>query len=390
MTTLDAYVPEPAGLRPVRIAFGSEIARIETTGAVTHDPTDERPVLVPGFVDVHVHGGGGADAMDGADAVRTLARHHLRHGTTTVLPTTITNPWPDVMNALNAVAEVVRTASEAPASDPLPDVFGAHLEGPFVSPSRLGAQPPFALPPEPGLVREAIATGAVRVVTLAPELDGAAEAARAFARAGARVSFGHTRADVAQVRAVSDAVRAEGGVVGFTHLFNAMGGLGGRVPGVVGAALADSEAYAELILDGHHVAPVAFRAVHAAKPRRLALVTDAMRASGLGEGRSELGGRPVVIEHGAARLEDGTLAGSVATMADLFRAARRAGLSWNDAAHVTSGNAARYLGLTDRGSVRPGARADLVAFDADLELRTVYLAGRPVPGAGPTREGVRT
>ncbi|MEX2503029.1 MAG: N-acetylglucosamine-6-phosphate deacetylase [Trueperaceae bacterium] len=390
MPTLDAYVPDPDGVRPVRLTFGTRIEGVEPTGPARPRPDADAPLVVPGFVDVHVHGGAGADTMDGPKAIRTMARHHLRHGTTTLLPTTITQRWSQVMRALHGAREAIGAAADASPDDPLPDLPGVHLEGPFVSPQRLGAQPPHAIDPDPERVREATDVGVVRIVTLAPELPGAAEAARAFALAGVRVSFGHTRADAGQVRAVATAVREVGGVVGFTHLFNAMGGLGGRAPGVAGAALADRAAYAELILDGHHLDPVTVLAVHAAKPDRMLLITDAMRGSGLREGPSELGGQKVVIQNGAARLEDGTLAGSVATMDAVFRGAVGVGLTWHEAADATSATAARYLGLTDRGRIEAGARADLVALDADLRIRTVWSAGRPVPGTPAASIGERT
>src|SRR5690606_5289484 len=187
---------------------------------------------------------------------------------------------------------------------------GAKREGPLSRPGRLRAQPPHAVAPEPELVVEALALGVVKVVTLAPEVPMALEAARDFAAAGVRVSVGHTLSSAEQVEAALDVVAAADGVAGFTHLYNAMTPLASREPGAVGAALARGDAFAEVILDLHHVHGVAFRAAHAAKPGRLMLVTDAMRAAGTAEGDSELGGQAVVVAQGAARLRDGTLAGS--------------------------------------------------------------------------------
>ena len=238
----------------------------------------------PGFVDVHVHGGGGGDAMDGADGVRALAAAHLAHGTTALLPTTLTAPWPEVLAGLRGIAAVRHEDALAAASDGPPErraaVLGAHLEGPFVSPQRLGAQPPFAIDPTPDRVAAVLALGVVRVATLAPELPGAEAAAIAFARAGVRVSLGHTVADADTAERVFGAVRDAGGVVGGTHLYNAMTGMTGRAPGVVGALLGDPTAYAELIVDGHHVAAASVRAAFAAKRARTVLITDAIRAAG--------------------------------------------------------------------------------------------------------------
>jgi N-acetylglucosamine-6-phosphate deacetylase len=337
----------------------------------------EPPFLLPGFIDGHVHGGGGADTMDGAEGVRAMARFHLLRGTTTLLPTTITNPWDNVVAALEAVAEVAR--EERSVTAPLPSIPGAHLEGPFISPQRLGAQPPFALEPEADRVAQLLDLDVVRVVTLAPEIPHAAEAAETFARAGVRVSFGHTVADAEQVAAVAQRVRAVGGTVGFTHLFNAMSQLVGRAPGVVGAALADPAAFAELILDLHHVHPTSFLAALAAKPQRLSLITDAIRACGAGEGESELGGLPVRVEGGTARLADGTLAGSVLTLDQALRNATGVGVPLHVASRLASAVPASYLGLSDRGVLRAGLRADVVVLDGDLQVVEVVIGGRSVP-----------
>ena len=404
----------------------------DEVGAQTPRAVAEPPFLLPGFVDGHVHGGGGADTMDGVAGVRVMARFHLHRGTTTLLPTTITNPWDKIVAALAAVELVAREARAqeagareggAPdarvqaggaqewgrldagaattaagqgarrgphedgdvtgarqAADPLPSIPGAHLEGPFVSPQRLGAQPPFAVAPEPELVTELLAMGVVRVVTLAPEIPHAAEAAEAFARAGVRVSFGHTVADADQVAAVARRVRAVGGTVGFTHLFNAMSQLVGRAPGVVGAALADEAAFAELILDFHHVHATSFRAALAAKPRRLSLITDAIRACGGGDGESELGGARVRVEEGVARLADGTLAGSVLTLDQAVRNATAVGVPLHVASRLASSVPAAYLGLADRGALAPGLRADVVMLDGALNVTEVVVGGRRVPG----------
>lgn len=374
----------PQGLARGSVRFGATIEDVDHEAPAAEGADrqawlaavarGEALLIVPGFVDTHVHGGGGADTMDGAEGVLTAARFHLRHGTTTLLPTTITRPWDEVVRALGGVAEARERARSA--DEPLPDLPGAHLEGPFLSRARLGAQPDRVVAPDAARVGEILAAEVVRVVTLAPELDGALEAARRFARAGVRVSVGHTDADAETVSELVAALRAEGGTAGFTHLFNAMTPLASRAPGAVGAALAEPDAYAELILDGHHVHPTAFRAALAAKPERLHLITDAIRACGAGEGTSELGGQTVHVAGGAARLPDGTLAGSVLTMDRAFANAIAAGVALERAATLSSAVAARYLGLNDRGSVRVGLRADLVALDGAGRVRSVIAGGR--------------
>src|SRR5690625_3176979 len=363
MDSLEGLILTPEGLIRGRLWFDEYIRRIEPAAV-------DGPLILPGFIDVHVHVGGGAATMRGAGAVRELARFHLRHGTTTILPPTLTKPWEDVMAALASVAEV--------AADPggdLPDIPGAHLEGPFISPDRLGAQPPYAVDPSPDLVDEILAHEVVSVVTIAPELPGALEAARRFARAGVRVSVGHTMASYEQVEEFAQAVWSSGGELGFTHLFNAMGGIEGRKPGVAGAALALRRAYAELIFDGHHVAPGSLHAARAAKLDRLLFVTDCMAAGGMGDGPSSLGGQEVVVEGGTARLADGTLAGSVLTLDQALRNALAAGVPLVQASRHLSLVPARYLGLHDRGQLAVGQRAHLVALDERYKVLTTIAGG---------------
>lgn len=378
MTTLTGTLV--AGRRSGRgsVTFGRDVESLAfEPGGEGGSPRG--PYLLPGYIDVHVHGGGGADTMDGAEAVRTVAGFHLRHGTTSLLPTTITNPLERVFAALAGVAEVraeqQHAGAERAPGAPFAEVLGAHLEGPFISPQRLGAQPPWAIVPAAELVARLVSLGEIRLVTLAPEVEGAVTAAAAFSRAGCRVSVGHTNASYAQVSELAAAVRAESGVLGFTHLYNAMSQLAGREPGAVGAALADQHAYAEVIFDGHHVHPASFRAAAAAKPGRLLLVTDAMRAAGMPDGRSELGGQPVNVADGVARLDDGTLAGSVLTMDVALRNAVAAGVDLATASAMASGVPAAYLGLADRGVLEVGKRADVLVLGDDLEVLEVYLAG---------------
>lgn len=364
MTELTGQLVLPDRILPGRITFGAQVQ------AITPGTTAPDRYILPGFIDGHVHGGDGADTMDGPDAIRRLARFHTRHGTTTLLPTTITRPWEEIRAALRAVAEVMRT--------PIPHgpcIAGAHLEGPFVSPHRLGAQPPYTLDPTPENITQALETGCVRVVTLAPELPGAQEAMARFAQAGVRVSLGHTTATYEQADMAIRCICAAGGTAGGTHLFNAMPGIESRRPGPV-TALMCSDAYAEMIFDTHHVHPATYRLTQKVMPDRLVFVTDAMQAAGLPDGPSQLGGQAVMVRNGTARMPDGNLAGSVLTLDTALRNAVQAGTPLQQAAALLTANPARYLGLTDRGSLTPGLRADLVVLSPTLDVEEVWVGGQ--------------
>lgn len=366
MHTLSGHLVLPDQILPGTITFSENIQDISANTSVP-----DRYIL-PGFIDGHVHGGNGADTMDGVEAIHTLARFHAAHGTTTILPTTITRPWADVMDTLRAVADVVRT--QCPGG---PMVYGAHLEGPFVSPHKLGAQPPYAIPPTPDRVQEALATGCVKVVTLAPELPYAEEAMLQFVAADVRVSMGHTVASYEQTSKAICHVCTAGGVVGATHLFNAMAPITSRKPGPV-TALMCSDAYAEMIFDTHHVHPATFQLAHKIMEDRLLFVTDAMRATGLPEGPSQLGGQDVIVKDGAVRLPDGSLAGSVLTLDVALRNALQTGTPLVKAAALLSSNPARYLGLTDRGTLEAGKRADYVVTDSSFMVQEVWVGGQRI------------
>jgi N-acetylglucosamine-6-phosphate deacetylase len=370
VTTLKGNLLTPRGLEHGTLTFSTFIEAVDTTSEVKNDV-----YILPGFIDTHVHGGGGGDTMDGSEGVHKLAGFHVQHGTTTLYPTTMTNPWATITQALQGVQEVMREKS-----DDLPDIPGVHLEGPFISPKRLGAQPPFTLEPTGDLLDELLKFNVIRLVTLAPEIPNALEAATTFAKADVRVSIGHSAATYEQVRVCLESVRNAGGTAGFTHLYNAMGGLTGREPGVVGAALSNKTSFAELILDTHHVHPASFLAALNAKSEHLLFITDAIRAAGLPDGKTELGGQEVTVREGKAVLEDGTLAGSVLTLDKALRNALETGLTLEQASKLLSAVPARYMGLEDRGRLGLGFRADLVILDKEMKVLEVYKAGRKCVG----------
>ncbi|ANE44304.1 N-acetylglucosamine-6-phosphate deacetylase [Deinococcus puniceus] len=368
--TLRGHILHPDGeFRLGSLSFGPQISGLTTEAA----PADL--LILPGFIDTHIHGGAGGDTMDGPAGIQKLARLHAQHGTTTLLPTTITHRWPEVLAALRGVREVMDSGGVTGGAD----IVGAHLEGPFISPGRLGAQPPHAVLPQPDLTAELLALDVIRAVTLAPELPGALDLARALAGQGVRIGIGHTRADADTVSAFLHTLHELGARTCATHLYNAMGGIEGRTPGPAGALLADPHAFLEVILDGVHVHPTAFLLARAAAPGRVLLITDAMRAAGLGDGPSELGGQPVTVQDGKATLSDGTIAGSVLTLDVALRNAVRLGLPLPEVSRMLSAVPAASLGLTDRGELRVGLRADLTVLDADLNVKAVYVGGQAIP-----------
>lgn len=364
-----AHVLTPAGFVRGRVRVdGERIAGVDGTpvaeAAVRADAT--LPIALPGFIDLHVHGGGGADTMDAGEAVTQLARTHAQHGTTALLATTMTAPLAEIEAALRALKPHLAVRAPGAAR-----VLGVHLEGPYINARRLGAQPDFVRTP---LLSEILALHAIaplRVLTLAPEAEGALALIPALVEAGIRVQVGHSAASCEQAE---QALRC--GASGFTHLFNAMSGLHHRAPGVVGAALARATR-AELIPDLLHVHPLAIGAALRAVPE-LYCVTDATSAAGMPDGEYRLGRQSVSKRLDAVRLADGTLAGSTLTMDQALRnLVNGVGLSLAEASLRLSTFAARYLDERARGALVAGAFADLVLLDAaTLQLRQVIVEGQ--------------
>lgn len=326
--------------------------------------------VTPGLVDVHVHGSAGHDTMDATpQALDAMARFYAAHGVTGFLATTMTAGHADTVRAVENVAGY-RAGDGA-------RVLGVHLEGPYLSPKFPGAQSPEHIrPADPIEYATLFAHGNVRLITLAPEIEANRMLLLWARERGARVSIGHTDADY---DAAIEALRL--GADHVTHTFNAMRSLHHRRPGVVGAALSTPAFFAELIADGVHVHPVVAGLLLRAKGAgSTVLVTDAMRATGLSDGAYELGGQPVNVVDGVARLADGTLAGSTLTLDRAVRnVVRWTGLSFGDAVAMASATPARSIGLAgETGRLRPGAWADLVLWDNQLNVRLTMVQGRVV------------
>lgn len=340
--------------------------------------------IVPGFIDVHVHGIEGTDSLDGGGAIQTMAERLPRYGVTAFCPTSIACDPLALRTLLNGV-RAARTTRPPGGARVLP----AHLESNFISPDYNGAQPveclrvprcPSPLPNRPSqdwtgddILREiANARPDVGIVTVAPELDGAIDLIRALVAHGHHVSLGHSGASYEQAM---DGVRA--GARQATHLFNRMTAVTHRSPGLAGAVLESDDVVCELICDGVHVHPAMMRvAVSAKRPERVMAITDGTAGSGLSHGsHATLGGRRITVRD-AAYLDDGTIAGSTVTMDRAFaKLTSEVGLSLVDAAIVCATTPARALGLQGFGVLAPGAIADLAVLDRDLRVVQTWVAG---------------
>ncbi|MEU6143051.1 N-acetylglucosamine-6-phosphate deacetylase [Streptomyces sp. NPDC047081] len=323
---------------------------------------------VPGFVDIHNHGGGGASFTSGTvdDVLRGIHTHRL-HGTTTLVASTVTGDMDFLAQRAGLLSELAEQG----------DIAGIHFEGPFISPCRKGAHSEELLrDPDPADVRKLIdaARGRAAMVTLATELPGGIDSVRLLAEHGVIAAIGHTDATYEQTVEAIDA-----GATVATHLFNAMPALGHRAPGPIAALLEDERITVELINDGTHLHPASLQlAFHHARAGRVAFITDAMDAAGFGDGRYMLGPLEVEVSEGVARLvEGGSIAGSTLTLDRAFqRAVTVDRLPVEDVVAAISANPARLLGRYDRiGSLEPGKDADLVLLDHQFALKGVMRRG---------------
>ncbi|MBV7670159.1 N-acetylglucosamine-6-phosphate deacetylase [Streptomyces halstedii] len=348
------------------IVEGTRIAGSTPDGARTVDLGGHW--VVPGFVDMHNHGGGGASFATGtAEDVLTGVRTHRAHGSTTVVASTVTGDLDFLARQAGMLSELVEQG----------ELAGIHFEGPFISPCRKGAHSEALLrDPDPAEVRKLVdaARGTAKMVTLATELPGGIESVRLLAEHGVIAAVGHTDATYEQTVAAIEA-----GATVATHLFNAMPALGHRAPGPIAALLEDERVTVELINDGTHLHPAALElAYHHAGAGRVALITDAMDAAGSADGDYLLGPLGVEVRDGVARLVDGgSIAGSTLTLDTAFRRAVTVDrIPVEDVVRSISANPARLLGLDDRvGSLEPGKDADLVVLDEDFTLKGVMRRG---------------
>lgn len=344
------------------------IVAVDSAGDAVSSETGVR-FVAPGFVDVHVHGGGGHNAMAEAGALDGMARHLLRRGVTSFLPTAVTAPLSDLVGFAERVRAWV-PVSPADGAEPL----GFNLEGPFLAEVRRGAHDPAHLR-APADIRsdelEPLIAG-LRLITIAPELPGAIDLIGWLRERGVATSLGHSAATLVQARAGYVA-----GATSTTHLFNAMTGVDHRAPGLAVAALLDDAAYVELIADGVHVDPALWPLITRLKPAdRLLLVSDAIALAGVGDGRGWIGGLEVeVIGQRVTLVGTTTLAGSVIALDDAVRNLVTSGVPLPAAVAAASRNPLTMLGVADRGRIAVGQRADLVELDETLRVQRVMRAG---------------
>lgn len=365
---------EPAGsiLTPsgwvagrVRIAKG-RIAAIEGR-ILSHGVAVEPPFIVPGFIDLHVHGGLGGECMAGESDVRKTLRFHAAHGTVAMTPTTVTAPVEHIESALTDIVNVMgrQQAGEAAA-------LGIHLEGPFINPGRLGAQGPYSRAGDAALALDWAKRFPILVATVAPEIADGFDVIRTLAEHRCHVQVGHTLASLDEV-----GMAFACGCTGFTHLFNAMSGVHHRDPGVATWALAHGE-YAEIICDFNHIHPQVILAARRAIPK-LYTVTDASAAAGMPDGEYRLGDRRVFKRGLKVTLGDNvTLASSAITLSDALRNLVSIGVPLAEAVAMAATRPAEYLGLADLGRIAPSARASMVELDGELAVNSVWIDGEAI------------
>jgi N-acetylglucosamine-6-phosphate deacetylase len=358
------------------VVESGKIAAIRPAGREPERPGDEivdaRGLWVaPGLIDLHVHGAAGGDTMDATpEAIHGMARFFAQHGVTSYLATTAAAP-PEVLQASIDNLGACRLPDDGAQH------LGLHIEGPYLNATYAGAQPPqYLRDADPGEYEAWLASGQVRLITVAPERPGSLALIRRGVEAGVEFAIGHSQASFEQVSEAADL-----GLRQATHTFNGMLGMHHRNPGTVGAVLADDRVYAQIIPDGVHLHPAIVKIVIRAKGlERTILITDAVRAAGLKDGEYTLAGEPITVRDGICRTAAGGLAGSTLTLEAAVRNAMRfASLSLGQALTMATATPAEAMGWSGRkGSLAPGADADLILLDADLNVRLTMVAGRTV------------
>ena len=366
---------------PVVVIQGSKIIAVGKHGQVvlprgSREITMQGKTIVPGFVDVHIHGAGGRDVMEGsAEALETIAATVARYGTTSLVATTVTASQIETCDSVGVIARFILNSSQFAARELSAEIVGIHFEGPFISKARRGVHPAeWILAPSTVVLAQLLkeARGTAQILTLAPELPGALELIDAARQAGLVVSIGHTDANYEQAKAAISA-----GASHAAHVFNAMRPFSHRGTGVIGAVMTSPKVSAELIADGIHVDEAAMRMLVDMKtPERVILVSDGTSATGMPDGKYHLGKFEVKVKGGICRNSEGKLAGSTLTLDRALRNMVALGVPLGSALRMLTANPARQIGLgTRKGILASGADADLVFLDDKLEISGVMTRG---------------
>ncbi len=353
-----------------RQEFVSAEVRWNTSGlieSIRPTPTDAPWFIVPGFIDEHVHGGGGADAMDGSvDSLNIISGELTRYGVSAYVLTTMSASQESLLESVAAAAKYsIREGAE---------LLGLHLEGPYLSPQYSGAQPKNRLRPiDNDEISQLIdaSGGTIRIMTMAPELPGALKCISWAVNHGIHINLGHTAADYCTTRQAIDQ-----GADGMAHLFNGMPSLHHRDPGPVGLALSDSRVYVEIIADGVHICPPVIQMTWAAAKGRVLAITDGVSAIGLAPGRHHLGEQEVIVDERAVRLSTGSLAGSKLTLDQAYRNLMCWHIPESEIIDALSTRVARRLGLTRQGSLNSGCYADMVLLNPDRTVHQTIVRGK--------------
>lgn len=320
-------------------------------------------IIIPGFIDLHCHGGNGYDVMDGIQAVKEMSHYHLLHGTTTIMPTTWTNTFENTLKSLEGFDEILKDHT---------NIFGIHLEGPFINPKKLGAQPNLTQLPSLDFIKNISKIAPIKIITLAPELEGMDSFIKELQNLKIKIQFGHSIADYYSCEKFMDLYD-----IGFTHLYNAMSGNNHRDPGVLSAALEKGK-FAEIICDNIHVSEQSIKIAKKCIPGLYA-ITDSINASGLDDGNYIFANNKIIKNNNSVKIkENNTLAGSIITMDQTFKNIINMNFSIEEAVELTSYNASRYLGKNNIGKIEKGFLSNFLVLDKNLNLRDIYLNGKKI------------
>ena len=340
------------------LKFNNKILNIENASTNEYEN-----IIIPGFIDLHCHGGYGFDVMDGSNSIVSMSKYHLNHGTTSIMPTTWTNSFEETYKALEGFNDILKYNT---------NILGIHLEGPFINQNKLGAQPNLTQKPSEEFIKKILEISKIKIITLAPEIDGMEKFIKFLSNLNIKIQFGHSLADYECCEKYMNENE-----ISFTHLYNAMSGNNHRNPGVLSAALEKGN-FAEIICDNIHVSK---QSIKIAKKciSGLYAITDSINASGLKDGEYVFAKNNIVKENKSVKIKkDGTLAGSIITMDQTFKNLINMDFSLEEAVELTSYNAARYLKKSNIGKLEKGYLSNFLVLDKEFNLKDIYLEGNKI------------